>query len=484
MPPTHPPLPTWHTDHPPTLKQMELDMETWSHARHQIEAIQYEGRLAEYLRAKDAWEAILARHLSLEESLKAERLKLETWRQEVDAADQRLASTLRNERKNASEALHAAKADLAASAEVGAQSKKDLFRRLAVRRLLSRELAAGLRAWTAFARARASARRRLLKAAATLRNVEARAAFNAFASYASGIRVVGAIESIQSEMQSRLDTTMDVKKQNEEAAQREIADLTEKAAAAQNMEKDLLSQMANQAWASTQEAERVRTVHALELADAAGTAGAELQRVKEQMAASEAAAADAKAASDAELAQVRADLETERELSRAHAAEVAALTEKIASLELANAAREEQLLLEGKEGQIALFQKQIVRRLMYSDLASGFAAWVELAQARSDALSRLQTAAQRLKAPELAFTFQFWREDMIQTKFEAEVEAETARAQQSLMVLDAREVELRRLREQLQRMGPKSSGGFVQKAQRKNQAKQRAAERASLNKKK
>ena len=82
-------LPSWPPDNPPTLKQMERDMMAWSAMRHQVEAIQYEGRMIEFRRASDAFEAVLARVAALEEGLKSECTRAEKASHLLDTAEQR-----------------------------------------------------------------------------------------------------------------------------------------------------------------------------------------------------------------------------------------------------------------------------------------------------------------------------------------------------------------------------------------------------------
>ena len=67
----------------------------------------------------------------------------------------------------------------------------------------------------------------------------------------------------------------------------------------------------------------------------------------------------------------------------------------------------EQLARE-REGRVDLLARQITRRIMYSGMASGWTAWVEMWRARRDAMRQLRKAANRLKWPAIANSFGKW----------------------------------------------------------------------------
>ena len=110
-----------------------------------------------------------------------------------------------------------------------------------------------------------------------------------------------------------------------------------------------------------------------------------------------------------------ANLETELALARGQLADAAkqrrALAEQVSALDgglaLESLRLEEQQKRE-KEERVELLRRQSVRRMVHAGLAGAWQAWLELYEAKTYAKKRLQQAASRLKAPELARTFQWW----------------------------------------------------------------------------
>ena len=61
-----------------------------------------------------------------------------------------------------------------------------------------------------------------------------------------------------------------------------------------------------------------------------------------------------------------------------------------------------------REARVELMRRQLVRRIMHRDIASGWEAWYELWAAKTYAMSRLREVANRLHSPELSIAFACW----------------------------------------------------------------------------
>ena len=81
----------------------------------------------------------------------------------------------------------------------------------------------------------------------------------------------------------------------------------------------------------------------------------------------------------------------------------------------AEALREAQAA-KSKEERIELLRRQTLRRVMHRDLALGWNAWSELWRARSQAKKTLRKVANRLRSPEKATAFAFWRTSLEEAK--------------------------------------------------------------------
>jgi len=108
---------------------------------------------------------------------------------------------------------------------------------------------------------------------------------------------------------------------------------------------------------------------------------------------------------DAETAAAAIETRYERQLAEAKAA-----AEQMQALAEANA----------KEERVELLRKQAVRRVMNAGMASGWAAWVELWEAKTYAMKRLRQVGNTLKAPEKLSAFDFWAAELWEAKREAE----------------------------------------------------------------
>jgi len=120
-----------------------------------------------------------------------------------------------------------------------------------------------------------------------------------------------------------------------------------------------------------------------------------------------------------------------------------------------------------KEEAIERRRQQSVRRMMNAGLSNGFSAWVELWEARSYAMHRLQQAANKLHAPDRSSVFNDWASDLAaakqaahQARLEAEsksLEVQLRRARFETSQLEVLKVahldELTSLRERVERLG-------------------------------
>ena len=112
-------------------------------------------------------------------------------------------------------------------------------------------------------------------------------------------------------------------------------------------------------------------------------------------------------------AQLRALLESSAAKQREAEAERAELQRKVTQLSGGTAEIEallEAQLAKEKEERVELCRRQSMRRMLNRDLASGFSAWLELAEAKQYAVGRLRACARMLKSPELAEAFGTWTE--------------------------------------------------------------------------
>ena len=149
-----------------------------------------------------------------------------------------------------------------------------------------------------------------------------------------------------------------------------------------------------------------------------------------------------------------ANLESELKRVRAALADATkerrALAEKVASLDgglALEALRLEEVEVREKMERVELLRRQVGRRMMNAGLANGWAAWHELWSAKTYAMGRLQQAASRLKAPELARSFQWWLTWRQRKAHKKEMNA--ARAKEAAAIEDREELvtAMKRMRE-------------------------------------
>ena len=115
--------------------------------------------------------------------------------------------------------------------------------------------------------------------------------------------------------------------------------------------------------------------------------------------------------------------EYERQLAAAKVEREAALRQL--RVELTGTADEVMAMRESrdKEQRVELLRRQIARRMLQSGLNRGWAAWLELWNAKVYAITRLRECGSRIKAPELADTFGFWAVDVHEERHRGEMRA-------------------------------------------------------------
>ena len=127
-----------------------------------------------------------------------------------------------------------------------------------------------------------------------------------------------------------------------------------------------------------------------------------------------------------ELGKARAEAATR--IARAEQEKASALqrqlTEMTGSAAEIAALRDE----EAREERVELLRRQIARRIMFSNVSRGWTAWIDLWEAKTFAMGRLQQCANRLKAPTLANAFNFWSSETERMRKAAEWERLEAQA--------------------------------------------------------
>lgn len=133
-----------------------------------------------------------------------------------------------------------------------------------------------------------------------------------------------------------------------------------------------------------------------------------------------------------------AEMEMSHSLSKQrHELSGAATEQKLALerqvVELKAAAEERRKLEEekAKEERIELFRRGFIRRLLNQEITRGWAAWLELWEAKTYAMGRLRDCGHKLRDPGFASTFIFWAQYASDRKREAEYR-ESLKRNQSL----------------------------------------------------
>ena len=152
---------------------------------------------------------------------------------------------------------------------------------------------------------------------------------------------------------------------------------------------------------------------------------------------------------EAELTRIKA--ECEAKVNAAHAEKAAALERQ--RVELVGTAEERAAMLEaqGREERIELMKRQMVRRIMNRDISLGFGAWVELWEAKTYAMGRLRSVGNRLKSPELADAFSYWRVDLQTTQSMSLLEQQQSEKNALQAERDGLSAELARVRGEFER---------------------------------
>ena len=134
----------------------------------------------------------------------------------------------------------------------------------------------------------------------------------------------------------------------------------------------------------------------------------------------EAAMAGASAALEAELNKVRAEYEAR--LANMEEQHKLAMHRQL--VELTGTADEIRALREekSKEERVELLRRQVTRRIMNAGISRGWTAWHDLYTERKYAVERLREVGNKLRAPDLAFSFQIWEQEMAAARVVAERE--------------------------------------------------------------
>ena len=134
------------------------------------------------------------------------------------------------------------------------------------------------------------------------------------------------------------------------------------------------------------------------------------------------------------------------------------LANRESDLELLSATRVEEITREfearvaaqeakDKEARVELLRRQVVRRILNTDLTRGWSAWAEHWEARAYAIHRLHESANRLRRPGVALAFKYLVRNRDETRRVAELSDTLQREAAVLAVHADLEAEIVRLRE-------------------------------------
>ena len=115
--------------------------------------------------------------------------------------------------------------------------------------------------------------------------------------------------------------------------------------------------------------------------------------------------------------------EMERRLAEAEQEKEKALQRQLVEL---TGSAESRLAMEeerAREERIELLRRQVGRRMMNRDLTLGWAAWLDLWEAKTYAMNRLREVGNRLRSPELAVAFTLWAQTWEREKQAAKLSA-------------------------------------------------------------
>jgi len=439
-------------------------------AEHGTTKQDLERQVAVWNRAKEQWEREHAAELQRVKEECNSRLESSSrdW-------DKRLRSTAGDMNATAEARLEALKADMDARAEQEAERAKEerieLLRRQSARRMMNAGLTGAWSAWFELWEAKTYAINRLREVANHLRKPEMSLAFSYFvrnretatkmALARSAMKKEASLLSVRTELEEeivrltaeyekRLAMAEESKKIALEhlrvellgstAQQAELRAAKEKEERVEHLRKQSMRRIANKdiaagwiAWFELWEAKsyalrRLREVgnklRSPELSYGFGLWAGAWRVTQARKAAAAAQKNDALLFAahrrceemEAELARMAAEVQAgvdERAGLRSRIAELDGGAEEAERLHAEHLARE-------KEERVEMLRKQAMRRVLNSGLTSGFAAWVELAEARVYALERLRQVGNRLRLPHLAMCFEFWGSESLEAKLEAE----------------------------------------------------------------
>ena len=483
-------------------------MAVWASARQQVLAIQFEGRMIEHERARVAFDELLNRHAALTEEVRAARQGYEQVCAQMATTHAQHADAISDERERARKVHASTAARVEAAAEAGRQSRMELFMRQVVRRMHTRDLDVGFGAWVELWRAKTRAMQTLREVGNHLLNRDLADTFYSWSAgclEAARAAELAAREQHAAELQQQIGA-------REQAAEQLQGELAAQAENTRAREEQLLSKSDQRVeelraeLAAAQVAFRERETELL-----AGQNGAEAD-LRARLEQREAKEAELLAAHEAELAELRqaaagqaeASAAKEAELIAAHEVELVVLRvveavqaeasaakeaelEKEAELlrtqleEMAEeyAEREEEQAVKAHDDRIELITREVVRKFQNSELNFGFTAWIELWQARTNAMQKLREVGNRMRSPELADTFYWWSDQCTEEGRKAEIEAQERRADRLKQALELRDREIHRLKVMLKVNEP-SAGAFMRKKQEKMAKRVEAKQRAAL----
>ena len=106
-------------------------------------------------------------------------------------------------------------------------------------------------------------------------------------------------------------------------------------------------------------------------------------------------------------------------------------------LELAGTMEEKEAALaeQAKEERMELMHRQAARRLLHAGLSTGWEAWVERWEAKTDSLRRLRKVANRLKSPQISWAMGLWME-LLEEKRQKEAEEQMSGMQKKELELE------------------------------------------------
>jgi len=106
----------------------------------------------------------------------------------------------------------------------------------------------------------------------------------------------------------------------------------------------------------------------------------------------------------------------EEVVAKAEAEAAKALQRQLVELAGGSEEREALRAEQEREERVELMRRQVTRRMLNKDLADGWSAWYALWEARSYSLRRLREVGNKLQAPALLESWEYWAGDALETK--------------------------------------------------------------------